>query len=100
MPTQTLLFPRLATRTTPREMNCAIVLDLVRHHEPISRADLARRLDVPRSALTVIVRDLVARGAITESSERPPRPMRGRRPTMLRVAAPAHDVAHGAVRVG
>jgi DNA-binding transcriptional regulator YiaG len=47
---------RLATRSTPREVNRQIVLNLIREHQPISRADLARRLSVARSAITEIVR--------------------------------------------
>ena len=45
-----------ATRGTPRAVNRQILLNLVREHEPISRADLARRMElargVPRVART------------------------------------------------
>src|SRR5215212_8870202 len=50
---------RLATRSTPREVNRQIVLNLIREHQPISRADLARRMEVHRSHLTPLVRELV-----------------------------------------
>lgn len=75
----------LATRSTPREVNRQIVLNLIREHQPISRADLARRMDVARSALTAIVRELVAADAVYESAE--PAMLRGpgRRPTLLRL---------------
>ncbi len=53
---------RLATRATPREVNRRIVLNLIREHQPISRAELARRMNVRRAALTAIVRDLLAGG--------------------------------------
>ena len=43
---------RLATRSTPREVNRRIVLNLIREHQPISRAELARRMNVRRAALT------------------------------------------------
>src|SRR4029453_19331366 len=35
---------RLATRSTPREVNRRIVLNLIREYQPISRAELARRM--------------------------------------------------------
>ena len=41
---------RLATRSTTREVNRQIVLNLVREHQPISRADLARRMEVARGS--------------------------------------------------
>ncbi len=58
---------RLATRATPREVNRRIVLNLIREHQPISRAELARRMSVRRAALTAIVRDLIAAGDIYET---------------------------------
>ena len=39
---------RRATRTTTREINRQIVLNLVHEHQPISRAELARRMGVAR----------------------------------------------------
>jgi N-acetylglucosamine repressor len=72
-----------ATRATPREVNTQIVLNLVREHQPISRADLARRMDVRRGMVTSLVDVLLAEGAIYEGAavDAP----RGRRPTMLYV---------------
>ncbi len=52
---------RVATRGTSREINRSIVLNLVRARQPISRADLARAMDVRRGAVTLIVNDLLAR---------------------------------------
>jgi N-acetylglucosamine repressor len=72
---------RRATRTTPREINRKIVLNLVREHQPISRADLARRLEVPRGTVTGMVEDLLSSGAIREGAKRDA--PRGRKPTML-----------------
>ena len=57
---------RLATRATPREVNRRIVLNLIREHQPISRAELARRMNVRRAALTAIVRDLLHAGDFVE----------------------------------
>lgn len=73
----------LATRATPREVNRRIVLNLIREHQPISRADLARRMNVRRAALTAIVRDLLASGEIYETGRAVS--ARGRRPTLIRV---------------
>lgn len=74
---------RLATRATPREVNRRIVLNLIREHQPISRAELARRMNVRRAALTAIVRDLLQAGDVYETG--PAASVRGRRPTLIRV---------------
>lgn len=73
----------LATRTTAREVNRQIVLNLIRENQPISRADLARRMRVRRSAVTTLVRELVQSGAIYERGTVTTN--RGRRPTQLYV---------------
>ena len=72
-----------ATRATPREINRQIVLNLVREHQPISRADLARRLDVGRGMVTSIVGRLIKEGVLYEGAtvDAP----RGRRPKMLHI---------------
>lgn len=72
---------RRATRTTAREVNRQIVLNLVREHQPISRADLARRLGVARGSVTPLVKELLADGLIYEGSSGAT--SRGRRPTLL-----------------
>ena len=74
---------RRATRSTPREINRQIALNLVREHQPISRADLARRMDVGRGLVTSLINELVAEGRVYEGAavDAP----RGRRPTMLYV---------------
>ncbi len=72
-----------ATRSTPRDVNRQIVLNLVREYQPISRAELARRMRVARSALTEVVRELLVEGALVEGGAPPTE--RGRRPTLLHV---------------
>ena len=76
-----------ATRTTPRRINRSIVLNLVREHQPISRADVARRMGVGRGMVTSLVDELLAEGAIVEgeTAESP----RGRKPKLLHVRT--HD---------
>ena len=70
-----------ATRSTPREVNRQILLNLVREHEPISRADLARRMEIARGMITSLVDELVNDGSLYEGAtmDSP----RGRRPQML-----------------
>src|SRR6185295_5484214 len=82
---------RVATRATPREINRTIVLNLIREHQPISRAELARRMNVKRGALTEIVRELLEGNDVFESGTATS--ARGRRPTLLRVQTSAR-VAH------
>ncbi len=72
---------RPATRGTPREINQRIVLGLLRSHQGMSRAELARRLGMQRSAVGRIVGDLIAQGLVCEG--RPRSTARGRRPTLL-----------------
>lgn len=74
---------RRATRTTLREVNRQIVLNLVRDHQPISRADIARRMQVARAIVTTLVSELLAEGVIVEvATGNAPR---GRKPTLLGV---------------
>lgn len=70
-----------ATRATPREVNRQILLNLVRENEPISRADLARRMEIARGMVTSLVDELVSDGSLYEGAtiDSP----RGRRPQML-----------------
>src|SRR5262245_11742659 len=70
-----------ATRSTPRAINRQIVLNLVREHQPISRADVARHMSVGRGMVTSLVNELLSEGAIYEGA--PVDAPRGRRPTML-----------------
>jgi N-acetylglucosamine repressor len=78
----TLSFSR-ATRSTSREINRRIALNLVREHEPISRAELARQMKIGRGVVTALVGELIAEGAVYEGAtvDAP----RGRKPTMLYV---------------
>jgi N-acetylglucosamine repressor len=71
------------TRSTSREINRQIALNLVREHQPMSRADLARHMSVPRGMAASLVNDLIAEGALVEGPvlDAP----RGRKPIMLYV---------------
>ena len=72
-----------ATRSTSRQVNRLILLNLVREFQRISRADLARRMAVGRGMVTTLVKELLAEGAVYEGAlaDVP----RGRRPKMLHV---------------
>lgn len=72
---------RLATRTTPRDLNRQIVLNLIREHQPISRAELARRLGTGRGAVTTLVAELLADDLVYDGATGPT--TGGRRPTYL-----------------
>lgn len=71
----------VATRGTSREINRSIVLNLVRMHQPISRADLARLMGVRRGAISLIVNDLLEERLIVEGATG--EAIRGRKPTFL-----------------
>lgn len=72
---------RIATRGTSREINRQIALNLVRTHQPISRADLARMMGLRRGAVSLIVNELLAERLIFEGTTGESR--RGRKPTFL-----------------
>lgn len=76
-----------ATRSTTREINRQILLNLVRENAPISRADLARLMRIGRGMVTSLVDELLGDGSIYEgtTAEAP----RGRKPMMLYVRT--HD---------
>jgi N-acetylglucosamine repressor len=73
---------KVARRGTSREINRQITLNLIRAHQPISRADLARLMNVRRGVASLLVSELleeslIFEGALGESVGR------GRRPTFL-----------------
>jgi predicted NBD/HSP70 family sugar kinase len=73
----------VATRSTSRDINRRIALNLIREHQPISRADLARRMRVTRSIISVLVSELITEGLICEGATG--ETARGRKPTFLHV---------------
>lgn len=72
-----------ATRTTARDINRQILLNLVREHQPLSRADLARLMNVGRGMVTELVSTLITEGVIYEGETA--NAPRGRRPTLLHI---------------
>ena len=74
---------RRATRSTTRDVNRQILLSLVQEHQPVSRADLARRMGLGRGRITNLVNSLIEEGMIYEGATAAAR--RGRRPTLLHI---------------
>jgi predicted NBD/HSP70 family sugar kinase len=70
-----------ASNKTPREINRNLVFNLIRTHQPLSRADLARLSGLQRSTVSLIVEALLREHWIIEGSTG--RLPRGRRPTFL-----------------
>jgi len=73
---------RVARRGTSREINRQIVLNLIRAHQPVSRADLARLMNVRRGVSSLLVSELLSEGLIFEGAVGEA-VGRGRRPTFL-----------------
>ena len=72
---------QVATSGTARDINRRIVLNLIRKHQPVSRADLSRRSGLQRSTVSAITEQLIAQRWVTEGAlgNAP----RGRKPTFL-----------------
>jgi predicted NBD/HSP70 family sugar kinase len=72
---------QVATSETARDINRRIMLNLIRRHQPISRADLARVSGLQRSTVSSIAEQLIGERWVTEgASGHAPR---GRRPRFL-----------------
>jgi len=72
---------RVATSETARQINRRIALNFIRRHNPMSRADLARRSGLQRSTVSAIVDQLIDEGWVTEGAVG--HAPRGRRPRFL-----------------
>ncbi len=86
----------VATRGTSREINRSIALNLVRARQPISRADLARAMEVRRGAVSLIVNDLLREGLIFEGATG--ENGRGRKPTFLYIDSRRRAVVAADIR--
>jgi predicted NBD/HSP70 family sugar kinase len=72
---------QLATSETARHINRRIALNIIRRHQPMSRADVARRSGLQRSTVSAIIDQLIGEGWVTEGAS--PVSARGRRPRFL-----------------
>lgn len=72
---------QVASSETARDVNCRIMLNLVRKHQPVSRADLMRYSGLQRSTVSVITDQLLLERWLREGEvgQLP----RGRKPTYL-----------------
>ncbi|HVF47230.1 MAG TPA: ROK family protein [Pyrinomonadaceae bacterium] len=82
-----------ATRGTSREINRQIVLTLIRTHQPVSRADLARLMETNRANITLLVNELLEEKLVREGARGSLR-VPGRKPTFLYINS-AKGVAIG-----
>lgn len=73
----------IATRTTARDINRRIALNVIRERQPISRADLARHMKMTRGVVSVLVQELIEQELIYEGATG--EAARGRKPTFLHV---------------
>jgi predicted NBD/HSP70 family sugar kinase len=72
---------KVASSETARDINRRTVLNLVRKHQPISRASLARRSGMQRSTVSAITEQLIAEHWVVEGATG--HLPRGRKPTFL-----------------
>ena len=72
---------QVATSETARHINRRIALNLIRRHQPLSRAELARQSGLQRSTVSAIIAQLISEGWVTEGAS--PVSTRGRRPRFL-----------------
>src|SRR5262245_47324081 len=72
---------QVATSETARDINRRIMLNLIRRHQPISRADLARHSGLQRSTVSVITEQLIEERWVTEGASG--HAARGRKPRFL-----------------
>jgi predicted NBD/HSP70 family sugar kinase len=92
----------VATSETARHINRRIALNLIRRHQPLSRAQLARQSGLQRSTVSAIIGQLIDEGWVTEGASS--MSGRGRRPRFLhlnveRAGILAVDVRPGTTRM-
>ncbi len=93
----------VASSETARHINRRIALSIIRRHQPMSRADLARRSGLQRSTVSAIIEQLIREGWVTEGASAAS--ARGRRPRFLhlnveRAGIIAVDLRPSLTRVG
>lgn len=72
---------QIASSETARDINRRIVLNLIRLHRSISRAEIARKSGLQRSTVSAIIEQLISERWVVEGSTESS--ARGRRPTSL-----------------
>lgn len=74
---------KVATRSTSRDINRRIALNIIREQQPLSRADLARSMKITRGSAGTLVQELIDQRVIYEGTTG--EAMRGRKPTFLHI---------------
>lgn len=87
----------VARQSTSRDVNRQILLNLLRAHQPVSRADLARLMRTTRGVVGALVGELIADGLVYDGATRAT--SRGRKPTLLYVRTRDRLVIAADVRV-
>ena len=88
---------QVARQSTSREVNRQILLNLLRAHQPVSRADLARLMNTTRGVVGALVNELIADGLVYDGATRAT--ARGRKPTLIYVRTRDRLVVAADVRV-
>lgn len=89
----------VARRSTSRNVNRQILLNLLRAHQPVSRADLARLMNTTRGVVGALVNELIEDDLVYDDG--PARASaRGRKPSLLYVRTQDRLVVAADVRVG
>lgn len=88
---------QVARQSTSRDVNRQILLNLLRAHQPVSRADLARLMNTTRGVVGALVNELIADGLVYDGPTRAS--SRGRKPTLLYVRTRDRLVVAADVRV-
>ena len=76
-----LAYAHLASSEVARDINRDVILEVIRAHQPISRADLARISGLQRSTVSLIVNQLIEERWVRDGATA--HLPRGRRPTMV-----------------
>jgi predicted NBD/HSP70 family sugar kinase len=76
-----LAYVQLASSESARDINRDVILEVVRAHQPVSRADLSRLSGLQRSTVSLIVNQLIEELWVREGALA--KLPRGRRPTMV-----------------
>jgi N-acetylglucosamine repressor len=88
---------QIAKRGTSREINRRIALNLIRTQQPISRADLARKMGLRRGAVSLLVNELLNEELIFEGMTG--EAQRGRKPTFLYIDSRGRSIVAVDIRV-
>ncbi len=93
-----MVSPNTATPATVRQVNRAILLNLIRTHQPISRIQLSTLTGIYRSNVSFIVEELIQEGLVSERRGKPEG--RGRVPMFLSLNPDGFQVVGVSIRAG